>query len=64
MLYGQILAVGEVLMLVGEDIAQLVGQAWGVANSGIDAKVSAVSDIMEQMQYNVIKNHAYRPLYR
>ena len=30
-LYGQILAVGEVLMLVGEDIAQLVGQALGVA---------------------------------
>ena len=30
-LYGQMLAVGEVLMLVGEDIAQLVGQALGVA---------------------------------
>ena len=30
-LYGQMLVVGEVLMLVGEYIAQLVGQALGVA---------------------------------
>ena len=40
-LYGQILAVGEVLMLVGEDIAQLVGQALGVAYPGIDVVCGA-----------------------
>ena len=33
------LAVGEVLMLVGEYIAQLVGQALGVAYPGIDVGV-------------------------
>ena len=38
-LYGQILAVGEVLMLVGEDIAQLIGQALGVAYPDIDVCV-------------------------
>ena len=56
-LYGQILAVGEVLMLVGEDIAQLVGQALGVAYPGIDVGVrvsvypivnAAVGDIVLQ----------------
>ena len=30
---------GEVLMLVGEDIAQLIGQALGVAYPGIDVGV-------------------------
>lgn len=33
------LVVGEVLMLVGEYIAQLVGQALGVAYPGIDVGV-------------------------
>ena len=56
-LYGQILAVGEVLMLVGEDIAQLVGQALGVAYPGINVGVrvsvypilnAAVGDIVLQ----------------
>ena len=56
-LYGQILAVGEVLMLVGKDIAQLVGQALGVAYPGIDVGVrvsvypivnAAVGDIVLQ----------------
>ena len=48
---------GEVLMLVGEDIAQLVGQALGVAYPGIDVGVrvsvypivnAAVGDIVLQ----------------
>ena len=56
-LYGQILAVGEVLMLVGEYIAQLVGQALGVAYPGIDVCVrvsvypivnAAIGDIVLQ----------------
>ena len=56
-LYGQILAVGEVLMLVGEDIAQLIGQALGVAYPDIDVCVrvsvypivnAAVGDIVLQ----------------
>lgn len=56
-LYGQILAVGEVLMLVGEYIAQLVGQALGVAYPGIDVGVrvsvypivnAAVGDVVLQ----------------
>ena len=40
-LYGQILVVGEVLMLVGEDIAQLVGQALGIAYPDIDVMCGA-----------------------
>ena len=56
-LYGQVLAAGEVLMLVGENITQLVGQAWGVAYPGIDVGVrvsvypivyAAVGDIVLQ----------------
>lgn len=56
-LYGQVLAAGEVLMLVGEDIAQLVGKALGVAYPGIDVGVrvsvypivnAAVGDIVLQ----------------
>ena len=51
------LVVGEVLMLVGEYIAQLVGQALGVAYPGIDVGVrvsvypivnAAVGDIVLQ----------------
>ena len=51
------LVVGEVLMLVGEDIAQLIGQALGVAYPGIDVCVrvsvypivyAAVGDIVLQ----------------
>ena len=57
-LYGQILVVGEVLMLVGEDIAQLIGQALGVAYPGIDVGVrvsvypkvnAAIGDIVLQL---------------
>ena len=56
-LYGQVLAAGEVLMLVGENIAQLVGQALGVAYPDIDVCVrvsvypivnAAVGDIVLQ----------------
>lgn len=52
------LAMGEVLMLVGEDITQLVGQALGVAYPGIDVGVrvsvypkvnAAVGDIVLQL---------------
>ena len=52
------LAMGEVLMLVGEDITQLVGQALGVAYPGIDVGVrvsvypivyAAIGDIVLQL---------------
>ena len=48
---------GEVLMLIGENIAQLVGQALGIAYPGIDVGVrvsvypivnAAVGDIVLQ----------------
>ena len=51
------LAMGEVLMLIGEDIAQLVGKALGVAYPGIDVGVrvsvypivnAAVGDVVLQ----------------
>lgn len=57
-LYGQVLAMGEVLMFVRENIAQLVGQALGVAYPGIDVGVrmsvypivyAAIGDIVLQL---------------
>ncbi|WP_173805371.1 hypothetical protein [Prevotella sp. P5-92] len=38
-LYGQVLAAGEVSMLIREHIAQLVGQALGIAYPDIDVGV-------------------------
>ena len=39
-LYGQVLAAGEVSMLIREHIAQLVGQALGIAYPDIDVGVA------------------------